>query len=56
MRELILHQTEDGRWEAQYARLPGYRAFGSTPDEAVNKIKDAIMIYSPCRCDGGDDH
>jgi len=52
MRELILYQNEQGQWEAEYTRLPGYRARGATREEAVAAIKRAIQLYAPCRCEG----
>ena len=51
MRELVVYETEDGQWEATYDRLPGFRAQGRNREEALQRLKDAIRIYDPCRCE-----
>lgn len=51
MREFTLYQDDDGSWVAECRDLPGYRATGNTRDEALQKMKDVLLIYHPCRCD-----
>lgn len=51
MREFTLYEDDDGNWVAECKELPGYRATGKTRDEALQKIKSAILIYHPCRCE-----
>ncbi len=51
MREFIIYQDDDDNWVAECQELPGYRATGKTKDEALQKIKSALLIYHPCRCD-----
>jgi predicted RNase H-like HicB family nuclease len=51
MREFIIYQDDDDKWVAECKELPGYRASGKTKDEALQKIKGALLIYHPCRCE-----
>jgi len=51
MRELVVYETDQGLWEATYERLPGFRAQGQTREEALDRIKAAIRVYDPCRCE-----
>jgi len=51
MKELVVYETEYGRWEATYDKLPGFRAQGRTREEALDRLKDAIRLYDPCRCE-----
>jgi predicted RNase H-like HicB family nuclease len=51
MRKLILYETDDGLWIAECEELPGCRVTGKTREEAVEKIKAALMLYFPCRCE-----
>ncbi|RPI36872.1 MAG: type II toxin-antitoxin system HicB family antitoxin [Nitrospiraceae bacterium] len=51
MREFIIYQDDDDNWVAECKELPGYRATGKTRDEALQKIKSALLIYHPCRCE-----
>jgi|OpeIllAssembly_1097287.scaffolds.fasta_scaffold13527_2 predicted RNase H-like HicB family nuclease len=51
MREFILYEDDDGSWIAECKELPGYRATGKTKDEALQKVKHALLLYHPCRCE-----
>ncbi len=51
MREFIVYQDNDGTWYAECRELPGYRARGATKEEAIEKIKAALLIFYPCRCE-----
>jgi len=51
MREFIIYQNEDGTWSAECRELPGYRAKGSTKEEAIEKIKSALLVFYPCKCE-----
>lgn len=51
MREFIIYQDNEGQWVAECLELPGYRARAATKEEAVEKIKAALLIYHPCKCE-----
>ncbi len=51
MRELIIYQDNDGQWIAEAKEIPGLRVTGKTQEEALAKIKSALLIYTPCRCE-----
>ncbi len=51
MREFTIYQDDDNTWVAECRELPGVRATGKTQDEALSKIKSALLIYYPCRCE-----
>lgn len=51
MREFTVYQDDDGYWIAECGELPGYRAKGGTREEAMEKIKSALLTYFPCRCE-----
>ncbi len=51
MREFLIFEDDDGRWVAECAELPGYQARGKTREEAIEKMKSAILIFYPCRCE-----
>lgn len=51
MREFIVYQDNDGTWFAECRELPGYRARGETKEEAIEKIKSALLIFYPCKCE-----
>lgn len=44
MRQVVLHEDEDGRWVAECPSLPGCVSDGATRDEAVDNIKEAIAL------------
>lgn len=47
----MIYQDEDGTWVAECRELPGYRVRGRTKEEAFEKMKSALLIYHPCRCE-----
>lgn len=51
MREFIVYQDNDGTWVAECTELVGYRARGMTKEEAIEKIKAALLFFYPCRCE-----
>ena len=51
MREFIIYQGPGGQWVAEAKELPGYRATAETKEEALEKIKSALLIFYPCKCE-----
>jgi predicted RNase H-like HicB family nuclease len=51
MRELLVYRDDDGKWTAECEEIPGYRVKGDTKEEVVEKIKSALLIYRPCKCE-----
>ena len=51
MREFTVYQDDDGKWFAECKELPGVRVKAGTQSEAIEKIKQALLIYYPCRCE-----
>lgn len=51
MRELLLYQDHDGDWICESKDVPGLRVKGKTQEEAIERIKTAIRLYDPCRCE-----
>ncbi len=51
MREFIIYQGNDDQWTAEAKEIPGLRVTGKTQEEALAKIKSAILLYNPCRCE-----
>ncbi|MHB8882767.1 MAG: type II toxin-antitoxin system HicB family antitoxin [Thermodesulfovibrionales bacterium] len=51
MREFTVYQDDDGQWVAQCRELPGVRVRGGSEAEAIEKIKKALLVYYPCRCE-----
>ncbi|HWR59930.1 MAG TPA: type II toxin-antitoxin system HicB family antitoxin [Thermodesulfovibrionales bacterium] len=51
MREFITYQEDDGTWCAECRELPGYKAKGKTESEALEKIKTALLMHYPCKCE-----
>ena len=45
MRQIILYQDEDGVWIAECPSLPGCGSDGTTRDEAITNIKEAIELW-----------
>jgi predicted RNase H-like HicB family nuclease len=45
MRQVIIYPGEDGYWVAECPSLPGCISQGSTKEEAVANIKEAIQGY-----------
>jgi predicted RNase H-like HicB family nuclease len=44
-RRVILRPIEDGWWLAEVPSLPGCLSQGSTKDEALENVRDAIQGY-----------
>jgi predicted RNase H-like HicB family nuclease len=51
MREFIIYEDNDGLWCAECRDLPGYRAKGRTKEEALEKMKSALLMHYPCKCE-----
>lgn len=45
MRQVILYRGEDGYWVAECPSLPGCISQGTTKEDAVRNIKEAIRAY-----------
>ncbi len=45
MRYAIVYRDEDGNWIAEVPSLPGCVTQGETREEAIENIRDAIMLY-----------
>jgi len=45
MRQVVVHPGEDGYWVAECPSLPGCISQGSTREEALTNIKEAIDGY-----------
>jgi predicted RNase H-like HicB family nuclease len=51
MKQFTIYQDDDGQWVAECEELPGYRATGRTSEEAIEKMKSALLRFYPCRCE-----
>lgn len=45
MRQVLVYAGEDGYWVAEVPSLPGCISQGSTRDEAIANVKEAIALY-----------
>lgn len=45
MRQVLLYPGEDGYWVAECASLPGCISQGTTREEAIKNIREAIDLY-----------
>lgn len=45
MRQVIIYPEEDGYWVAEVPSLPGCISHGTTREEAIANIKEAIRAY-----------
>lgn len=45
MRQVILYPGEDGYWVAECPSLPGCISQGTTKEEAIANIQEAIALY-----------
>lgn len=45
MRQVILYPGEDGYWVAECPTLPGCISQGTTKEEAISNIREAIRGY-----------
>lgn len=53
-RLIVMHPGEDGYWVAECPSLPGCISQGTTRDEAVENIKEAIAAYIESLVEHGD--
>jgi hypothetical protein len=51
MKRFTIYQDDDGQWVAECEELAGYRATGATSEEAIEKMKSALLMFYPCRCE-----
>jgi predicted RNase H-like HicB family nuclease len=45
MRQVLIYPGEDGYWVAECPSLPGCVSQGSSREEAITNIKEAILVY-----------
>lgn len=45
MRQVLVYQDEDGFWIVEVPSLPGCGSDGTTREEAVNNVKEAIDLW-----------
>ena len=45
MRQVVIYPGEDGYWVAECPSLPGCISQGTTREEAIANIRDAIRLY-----------
>jgi predicted RNase H-like HicB family nuclease len=45
MRKAIVYQDEDGVWVAEIPSLPGCHSDGSTLEEAVENVREAMKVW-----------
>lgn len=45
MRQVLLYEGESGFWIAEVPSLPGCITQGTTQDEAIENVKEAISAY-----------
>jgi len=45
MRQVVIYRGEDNMWVAECPSLPGCISQGSTREEALTNIKEAIGLY-----------
>ncbi|MEW6214200.1 MAG: hypothetical protein AB1478_03205 [Nitrospirota bacterium] len=55
MREFIIYQDNNDLWVAECKELPGYKVKGETKEEAIEKIKLALLLIYPCKCEDRED-
>jgi predicted RNase H-like HicB family nuclease len=48
MKQLVLSRDSDGNWVVTCDKMPGLVIKGKTRDEAIEKMKNALMMYFPC--------
>ncbi|MBF0519372.1 MAG: type II toxin-antitoxin system HicB family antitoxin [Nitrospirae bacterium] len=53
MRQVIIYPGEDGYWVAECPSLPGCISQGITKNEALNNIKEAIVLYTETLTEDG---
>jgi len=53
MRQVIIYPGEDGFWVAECPSLPGCISQGRSKEEAIEKIKEAIEVYTAALAEDG---
>jgi predicted RNase H-like HicB family nuclease len=53
MRQVVLYPGEDGFWVVECPSLPGCVSQGTTKEEAITNIKEAIDLYIECLKEDG---
>ncbi|HNR56821.1 MAG: type II toxin-antitoxin system HicB family antitoxin [Methanothrix sp.] len=53
MRQVIIYPGEDGPWVAECSSLPGCISLGRSREEAIEKIKEAIEVYTAALVEDG---
>lgn len=53
MRQVIVYPGEDGYYVVECPSLPGCISQGTTKEEAITNIKDAIQLYTEALLDQG---
>jgi len=53
MRQVIIYHGEDGYWISECPSLPGCVSQGTTKEEAIANIKEAIHVYITALTDDG---
>jgi predicted RNase H-like HicB family nuclease len=53
MRQVIVYPGEDGYYVVECPSLPGCISQGSTKEEAITNIKEAIQLYTDALLDQG---
>jgi predicted RNase H-like HicB family nuclease len=53
MRQVIVYPGEDGYYVVECPSLPGCISQGSTKEEAITNIKEAIQLYTEALLDQG---
>jgi predicted RNase H-like HicB family nuclease len=53
MRQVLIYPGEDGYWLAECPSLPGCVSQGSSREEAITNIKEAIQCYIEALEDDG---
>jgi len=51
MREFTIYEDSAGMWCAECSELPGFKAKGKTQEEALEKIRFALLTFYPCTCE-----
>jgi predicted RNase H-like HicB family nuclease len=55
MRQVLVYRGEDGYWIAEVPSLPGCISQGSTHDETLKNIQEAMELYLEELRDGSED-
>ena len=45
MRQVVIHRGEDGFWVAEVPSLPGCISQGTSKEEAISNVRDAIDAW-----------